>query len=67
MRDPIKPVRDKKDHAAALAEVGRFKEAVEIEKRAKQAAEKAGSQPTLNGINERLKLFEAGKPFRDSQ
>jgi tetratricopeptide (TPR) repeat protein len=51
--------------AAAYAEGGRFKEAVETAKKARQAAEKTKNAALISEIDARLKLFEAGKPFRD--
>ena len=51
--------------AAAYAEAGRFKEAVATARKAKLAAEKTKSQPLIDEIAARLKLYEAGKPYRD--
>jgi tetratricopeptide (TPR) repeat protein len=51
--------------AAAYAETGRFKDAVETAHQAKQAAAANKDQKPLEGIDERIKLYQAGKPFRD--
>jgi tetratricopeptide (TPR) repeat protein len=51
--------------AAAYAEAGRFKDAVETANEAKQAADKAKDKLLGGGIAARQKLYEAGKPFRD--
>jgi beta-lactamase regulating signal transducer with metallopeptidase domain len=50
--------------AAALARVGKFKEAVEVEKKALGAGNLGSEQA---GAQERLKLYEAGKPFIQGQ
>lgn len=53
--------------AAAYAEAGRFKEAVETARRAKKAAEPIPNHDALlRGIDARLKLYESGKPYRDA-
>jgi tetratricopeptide (TPR) repeat protein len=51
--------------AAAYAEAGRFKEAVETARKAKKAAEKSPDKGFVQGIDARLKLYEAGKPYRE--
>jgi hypothetical protein len=49
-------------HAAALAEVGRFDEAV---KNARQARDKAaGAQPATQAIDRQLAEYEAKRPLR---
>ena len=53
--------------AAAYAESDRFKEAADTAQKAKQAAEKAKNQLLVNEIAARLKLYEAGKPYRDER
>ena len=53
--------------AAAYAEAGRFKEAVETARRAKKAAEPIPNHDALlRGIDARLKLYESGKPYREA-
>jgi tetratricopeptide (TPR) repeat protein len=49
--------------AAAYAEAGRFKEAVETARKAKKAADEGKGR--IDGLDARIKLYEAGKPFRD--
>lgn len=51
--------------AAAYAEAGRFKEAVDTARKAKQVAEAAKNQTLADAIAVRLKLYEASKPYRD--
>lgn len=50
------------DLAAAYAEVGDFKNAVKVQKR---AIKKCGNEVEWRALEKRLKLFEAGKPYRD--
>ncbi len=50
--------------AAAYAETGRFKEAVDAEQKAKTGAAALEDWRLLNPILDRLKLYEAGKPYR---
>ena len=52
--------------AAAYAEAGRFKDAVETARKALQLADKAKLGGLSKGIASRLKLYEAGKPYRDA-
>jgi tetratricopeptide (TPR) repeat protein len=52
--------------AAAYAESGRFKEAVATARKAQHVAEKTGNRTLIDGISERARAFEAGKPFRDA-
>jgi Flp pilus assembly protein TadD len=51
--------------AAAYAEAGRFKEAVDTANKAKKAAEKTKDKGLIDGVDQRLKLYQAGKPYRD--
>jgi Flp pilus assembly protein TadD len=49
----------------AYAEAGRFKEAQEAVQKAIELATAAGAQKTLPEMQERLQLYQAGKPFRE--
>ncbi|NNE93483.1 MAG: hypothetical protein HKN23_17695 [Verrucomicrobiales bacterium] len=52
--------------AAAYAEAGNYENAVRWQKRAIQTAKNGESPVTVDeGIHERLKLYESGKPFRE--
>jgi len=51
--------------AAALAAAGRFPDAVEAMQRAIDLASDAVSKPILAGMQERLRLYEAGQAFLD--
>jgi protein O-mannosyl-transferase len=53
--------------AAAYAECRRFPEAVETARKAKKAAEDGKNQSLAAAIDARLKLYEAGKPYRNDQ
>jgi tetratricopeptide (TPR) repeat protein len=52
--------------AAAYAEAGRFSEAVEAARRALQAAGTQDQRALAASIRDRIVLYEAGKPFRES-
>ena len=52
--------------AAAYAETGQFKEAVETARKGEKAAEDGNEHALLDGINARLKLYESGKPYREA-
>jgi protein O-mannosyl-transferase len=52
--------------AAAYAETGRFKEAVETARKAKEAAKQGKDQPLVDSIQSRLDLYESKKPYRDT-
>lgn len=49
---------------AAYAETGRFGEAVTTARKAMTLAAKQGNQPLEDGIRARMRLYEAGAPFR---
>ena len=49
----------------ALAEVGRFQEAQGILRRAINLAVKAGQIASVPEMRERLRLYAAGKPYRE--
>jgi tetratricopeptide (TPR) repeat protein len=51
--------------AAAYAEVGDFKEAVKWAKEAVKSADGLLSKGQVDSIQERLKLYEQGKPYRE--
>jgi len=51
--------------AAALAEVGRFEEAVETARRAIEAARAAGSTALLPGLEAHRAAFERGERWRE--
>ncbi|MGH9868089.1 MAG: tetratricopeptide repeat protein [Candidatus Polarisedimenticolia bacterium] len=51
--------------AAALAEAGRYPEAVQTATRAADEARRGGDTQRLAAIQERLGLYGAGRPFRD--
>jgi tetratricopeptide (TPR) repeat protein/spermidine synthase len=50
--------------AAAYAESGRFSEAVDAADRAERAAQKGGLKVLAGEIQQRLVLYEAGRPYR---
>src|SRR5262249_26577202 len=50
--------------AMALAEVGRFKEAVEVQRQALTAVSDAGTTAGQQRITNKLRLYEGGKPCR---
>jgi Flp pilus assembly protein TadD/peroxiredoxin len=51
--------------AAAYAEAGDFKRAAEAARKALELAERAGQKNLARQIQARLRLFEAGEPFRE--
>jgi Flp pilus assembly protein TadD len=51
-------------HAAALAEAGRFDEAVRTARAAQAAAEARGLSSLWREITERVELYRSGRPFR---
>jgi tetratricopeptide (TPR) repeat protein len=51
--------------AAAYAEVGRFPDAIGVAGAARSLAEAAGQKDLTARCSDMLKLFEAGKPFRE--
>jgi tetratricopeptide (TPR) repeat protein len=51
--------------AAAYAEVGRFNDAVQVAQKAVQLANAAGQKDLAGRIQERLKLYQAGSPYRE--
>ena len=52
--------------AAAHAEGGNFQEAIKAAQRAIGLARKRGAERIAGAINRRLRLYEAGKPFRQA-
>ncbi len=50
--------------AAAYAESGQFDQAVETTRKALELARAAGNQRLIEGLEGRLKLYEAGQPYR---
>lgn len=52
--------------AAAYAELGQFDQAIEMAKKALELARAAGNQRLVEGLERRLKLYEAGQPYRSS-
>jgi tetratricopeptide (TPR) repeat protein len=50
--------------AMALAEVGRFREAAEVQREALTAATDAALEPVARHIRENLRLYEGGRPCR---
>ena len=52
--------------AAAHAEGGNFQEAVKVARRALELARQRRAGPTAAAIERRLRLYEAGKPFRQT-
>jgi tetratricopeptide (TPR) repeat protein len=51
--------------AAACAEAGRFNDAVRVAQEAVELASAAGQQELAGQIQERLKLYQGGRPFRE--
>lgn len=51
--------------AAALAEVGRYEEAVQVSEEAARAAERAGEGRLARAIRARAALYAQGRPFRE--
>ena len=51
--------------AAAYAEDGRFSDAISIAQKAVESASAAGQQEMAKQIQERLKLYQAGRPFHE--
>ncbi len=49
--------------AAAYAALGRFEEAVDAARRALSVAQEAGERATAERIEERLRLYEQGRPY----
>jgi len=52
--------------AAALAELGRFEEAVEVAGRAIEAARQSGNEDLVRRLGERRELYRSGSPYRMS-
>jgi tetratricopeptide (TPR) repeat protein len=52
--------------AAAYAEAGRFGDAAEVARRALSTAEAAGQTDLAGQLRERLRLYEEGRPFRQT-
>jgi tetratricopeptide (TPR) repeat protein len=53
--------------AAAYAEAGRFPEAVETAQRALSLASAAGNKPLADVLRSRIKLYQTGSPFHQTQ
>jgi tetratricopeptide (TPR) repeat protein len=53
--------------AAAYAEVGRFEDARETGHRALERASARGSEELVKEVEDRLELYEAGRPYRRTQ
>jgi tetratricopeptide (TPR) repeat protein len=51
--------------AMALAEQGRYEEAAELQRQVASEAQRVGATPLLGAIEERLRLYESGRPVRD--
>jgi len=51
--------------AAAYAEVGRFNDAIQVAQKAVELANAAGQGDLVGHIQERLKLYQAGSPYRE--
>jgi tetratricopeptide (TPR) repeat protein len=51
--------------AAAYAEVGRFNDAIQVAQKAVELANAAGQRDLVGHIQERLKLYQAGSPYRE--
>ena len=51
--------------AAAYAEDGRFSDAISVAQKAVESASAAGQQEMAKQIQERLKLYQAGRPFHE--
>jgi tetratricopeptide (TPR) repeat protein/spermidine synthase len=52
--------------AAAYAEAGQFQEAAKVARQGIDLASRSGQQALAGEIGRRLKLYEAGQPFRDA-
>ena len=52
--------------AAAYAETGRFKEAVQTAEKAQAAAVRRGDKQLSGSIQEHLAIYRAGKPIRET-
>lgn len=52
--------------AAASAEIGKFDQAVVTAKKALDLAMKLGPEEHVRGLTKRIKLYQAGQPFRQS-
>jgi tetratricopeptide (TPR) repeat protein len=52
--------------AAAYAEAGRYKEAIQTAEKAQAAAIRAGDKQLGGSIQERVALYRTGKPYRDT-
>jgi hypothetical protein len=52
---------------AACAESGQFREAIETAKRAAEVATANGQHELAKAARERIKLYEEGKPYRQTQ
>ena len=52
--------------AVAYAEAGKFSEAVAAASRARDLAEAQQNSALVRSLDERLRLFRAGQPFRDA-
>ncbi len=53
--------------AAAYAETGQMKEAVQTAEKAQAVAVRWGNQKLAGSIAERLKLYRAGQPYREAK
>ena len=53
--------------AAAYAEAGRFAEAVQTARKALELAEQQGKRPLAESIKAKIRLYEAGRPFRETK
>ena len=51
--------------AAAYAEVGRFNDAIQVAQKAVELANAAGQRDLAGHVQERLKLYQAGSPYRE--
>ncbi|MGD0651504.1 MAG: tetratricopeptide repeat protein [Verrucomicrobiia bacterium] len=51
--------------AAAYAEAGRFSDAIRVAQQAVELARAAGQQELARQLQERLQLYQAGRPFRE--
>ena len=52
--------------AAAYAEAGRFDDAIQVLKRVIAQAGTAQNQQLMDELERKLKLYEAGRPYRDT-
>ena len=53
--------------AAALAEAGRFDEAVEVARQALELARTASDERLAQSLTSRLQLYEAGQPYHETR